>query len=60
MRLCRTPAGLGKYGIGSKRIGPLFATADAGKLQLMRLIKRSVDPQNILNPGKLLPADAVE
>ncbi len=43
-----------EHGIGSKRIAPLAATADATKLSLMRLIKRAMDPDNILNPGKVL------
>ncbi|MBN8480558.1 MAG: FAD-binding oxidoreductase, partial [Xanthomonadales bacterium] len=45
----------GEHGIGlAKR--PFMARAlDAHALDLMRAIKRSFDPDGILNPGKLLP-----
>lgn len=43
-----------EHGVGSKRIGPLMATADPGKLALMAAVKRTLDPTNIMNPGKVL------
>jgi FAD/FMN-containing dehydrogenase len=42
-----------EHGVGSKRIHSLNATADPVKLELMRQIKERLDPDNILNPGKL-------
>jgi FAD/FMN-containing dehydrogenase len=44
-----------EHGVGSKRIGPMFATTDATKLRLMRVAKTALDPQNLMNPGKVLP-----
>lgn len=44
-----------EHGVGSKRIGPMFDTTDAGKLSAMRLIKSTLDPSNLMNPGKVLP-----
>ena len=44
-----------EHGVGSKRIGPMFDTTDAGKLSAMRLIKATLDPSNLMNPGKVLP-----
>lgn len=45
-----------EHGVGSKRIGPLEATADPGKLALMRQIKAALDPHDLFNPGKLFAA----
>lgn len=46
-----------EHGVGSKRITPMLATSDATKLALMRTIKAVIDPQRLMNPGKVLPAD---
>ncbi|MFD2238413.1 FAD-binding oxidoreductase [Aureimonas populi] len=43
-----------EHGIGAKRIDPLYATGDAGKLRLMETIKATLDPQGLFNPGKVL------
>jgi FAD/FMN-containing dehydrogenase len=45
-----------EHGVGSERIGPMFDTTDAGKLAAMRLIKSTLDPHNLMNPGKVLPS----
>ena len=45
-----------EHGIGSKRLGPMAALGDGGKLRLMVAMKRLLDPNGILNPGKVLPA----
>lgn len=45
-----------EHGVGSTRIGPMLDTTDAGKLSAMRLIKSTLDPTNLMNPGKVLPA----
>ncbi len=44
-----------EHGVGSKRIGAMFDTTDDGKLAAMRLIKSTLDPANLMNPGKVLP-----
>jgi glycolate oxidase len=43
----------GEHGIGHKRKGymPMFVSPAA--IDMMRAIKRAMDPQNILNPGKI-------
>jgi FAD/FMN-containing dehydrogenase len=43
-----------EHGIGSKRIDPLYATGDPGKLAVMETIKKTLDPKNLFNPGKVL------
>jgi FAD/FMN-containing dehydrogenase len=42
-----------EHGVGSKRIGALQATVDPGKLALMAIVKRALDPSGLMNPGKL-------
>ncbi|MGB8861088.1 MAG: FAD-binding oxidoreductase [Ilumatobacteraceae bacterium] len=44
-----------EHGVGSKRIGPMFDTTDPTKLGLMRLMKTTLDPLDLMNPGKVLP-----
>jgi D-lactate dehydrogenase (cytochrome) len=42
----------GEHGVGSYKMR--FLDAEHGKaLELMKLLKRSIDPQNIMNPGKM-------
>jgi glycolate oxidase len=43
----------GEHGIGSKRKDYMHIVADEAELEFMRKIKRAVDPNNILNPGKI-------
>jgi D-lactate dehydrogenase (cytochrome) len=44
----------GEHGIGQGKVG--FMRAEHGRgVEVMRLIKRALDPDNILNPGKILP-----
>jgi len=43
----------GEHGIGLHKMGFLVDEAGAGAVDLMRTIKRALDPQNILNPGKI-------
>jgi FAD/FMN-containing dehydrogenase len=45
-----------EHGIGISRAPFLAWTRTTGELQLMRTLKRALDPHNILNPGKLLDA----
>ncbi|WP_439496597.1 FAD-binding oxidoreductase [Bosea sp. (in: a-proteobacteria)] len=44
----------GEHGVGQKKMKYLEAEHGAPALEMMRVIKRSLDPQNILNPGKIL------
>ncbi|MHC4982782.1 MAG: FAD-binding oxidoreductase [Planctomycetota bacterium] len=43
----------GEHGIGHKRkqYMPMFVSAD--QIEMMRAVKRALDPNNILNPGKI-------
>jgi D-lactate dehydrogenase (cytochrome) len=43
----------GEHGIGLHKQGFLLDEAGDGALQLMRALKRALDPQDILNPGKI-------
>ena len=42
-----------EHGIGSEKVGELAHYADPVKMATMRAIKRALDPQNIMNPGKI-------
>ncbi len=46
----------GEHGIGLHKQGFLIDEAGAGAVALMRSIKRALDPQNIMNPGKIFSA----
>lgn len=43
----------GEHGVGIHKMGFLLDETGAGAVDLMRAIKRALDPQNILNPGKI-------
>ena len=43
-----------EHGIGSKLMDDLVHFSDPVKIQLMKTIKKSVDPKNIMNPNKLI------
>jgi D-lactate dehydrogenase (cytochrome) len=45
----------GEHGVGQGKAKYLRAEHGAG-VDVMRLIKRALDPDNILNPGKILPS----
>jgi FAD/FMN-containing dehydrogenase len=42
-----------EHGIGSEKVGELAHYADPVKMATMRAIKRALDPQNLMNPGKI-------
>ena len=44
----------GEHGVGQKKIAYLEIEHSPATLETMRLIKRSLDPRNILNPGKII------
>ncbi|MBL0943809.1 MAG: FAD-binding protein [Hydrogenophaga sp.] len=43
----------GEHGVGLHKMGFLLDEAGAGAVEMMRTIKRALDPDNILNPGKI-------
>ena len=43
----------GEHGVGLHKMGFLVDEAGAGAVDMMRTIKRALDPDNILNPGKI-------
>ncbi len=45
----------GEHGVGSLKRPYLEAGVGAAALDLMRTLKRTLDPYNLLNPGKVLP-----
>jgi D-lactate dehydrogenase (cytochrome) len=46
----------GEHGVGIHKMGFLLDEAGAGAVEMMRAIKRALDPKNILNPGKIFEA----
>ena len=44
----------GEHGLGFVKKGYLHMVADKNKIALMKRIKRAFDPNNIMNPGKVL------
>lgn len=44
-----------EHGIGRIRLPELLRTGDPVRLAMQRAIKHALDPQGILNPGKLVP-----
>jgi glycolate oxidase len=45
----------GEHGIGHKRLQYLPLVLDEAELAMMRAVKRALDPNLVLNPGKLVP-----
>ena len=45
-----------EHGIGTYKKAYIGHTRSAAELALMRRLKQALDPQNILNPGKVVPA----
>jgi D-lactate dehydrogenase (cytochrome) len=45
----------GEHGIGQGKQKYMMAELGSEALDAMRAVKRALDPDNILNPGKILP-----
>ncbi|MCY1546479.1 glycolate oxidase, subunit GlcD [compost metagenome] len=43
----------GEHGVGLHKMDFLLTEAGTGAVDMMRSIKRALDPDNILNPGKI-------
>ena len=46
----------GEHGIGAKKLHALAEYCDPVEMSIMKTIKRAMDPNNVLNPGKLIDA----
>jgi len=44
----------GEHGVGLHKMDFLVTEAGAGAIDMMRTIKRALDPENRMNPGKLV------
>ncbi|MEQ8666189.1 MAG: FAD-binding oxidoreductase [Rhodospirillales bacterium] len=44
-----------EHGIGEIKRGDLIRHRSDVEIDLMRIVKRGLDPQNLMNPGKILP-----
>ena len=44
-----------EHGVGLSKLNSMSRRKDAVALDLMRTIKAAVDPQNLMNPGKVIP-----
>ena len=45
-----------EHGIGYKRKHLMEEFTDPGELEMMKAIKKALDPNDILNPGKIFDA----
>ena len=50
----------GEHGVGLHKMDFLIDEAGAGAVNMMRTIKRALDPLNILNPGKIFTFDTAK
>ncbi|MFN8956150.1 MAG: FAD-binding oxidoreductase, partial [Burkholderiales bacterium] len=43
-----------EHGVGELKVGKLPMYKDATAMAMMRAVKQALDPQNLLNPGRVL------
>ena len=48
-----------EHGIGQYRVSEMLRCRSQGELKLAVRIKRALDPQNLMNPGKVLPQSMI-
>ncbi|MDR1977164.1 MAG: FAD-binding oxidoreductase [Synergistaceae bacterium] len=48
----------GEHGVGSKRVRDFARVTDPGEMSLLRAVKKSWDPNGILNPGTIFSAES--
>jgi FAD/FMN-containing dehydrogenase len=48
----------GEHGIGTEKLGWLGISRNTAEIELMRLLKRTLDPHDILNRGRVVPPPA--
>ncbi len=48
----------GEHGIGTEKLGWLGISRSPAEIELMRLLKRTLDPHDILNRGRVVPPPA--
>ena len=58
LKICADAGGTisGEHGIGLEKKKEMFYIFSESDLESMRQVKRAFDPEDILNPGKVIPA----
>ena len=58
LRICASLGGTvsGEHGIGVEKLEAMHYVFGANELRVQRLLKDAYDPENLCNPGKVLPA----
>jgi glycolate oxidase subunit GlcD len=58
LQICADAGGTisGEHGIGLEKMREMFFIFSESDLESMRQVKRAFDPEDILNPGKVIPA----
>jgi D-lactate dehydrogenase (cytochrome) len=61
LELCVAQGGTitGEHGVGSEKLGYMTLMYNAGELQAMRDIKQVFDPQDLVNPAKIIPDEPI-
>ena len=47
-----------EHGIGQANLEPNLRTKSAVEIDLMRKVKAALDPENLMNPGKVVPGES--